>query len=169
MSYDFACYQGVLSTQELSVRPLIHGSVWVKMHNEFIRGDWCNHKRYCLNYWRIARPIRSLWNQPPSLSTELANLIKCTKSYTLTSPSGAIMAPEIERSPLGVFLLPGRRLLVSVSWLHWLYWFVTAFRVISSSKVKAIWWPGNFFYLFFFYLDAARLSCQVIRWNGVPQ
>lgn len=95
----------VLSIQELSLCSLIHGSVWVKMHNEFIKGDWRNQERYCLNYWQRARPFRSLWDRQPALSTELTNLIKCTKCYTLTSPLGAIMAPEIERSPPGVFYL----------------------------------------------------------------
>lgn len=56
----YACDQGVLSIQELSVCPLIHGSVWVKMHNELIKGDCCNQERYCLNYWHMARAIRSL-------------------------------------------------------------------------------------------------------------
>lgn len=97
--------RGVLSIQELSLCSLIHGSVWVKMHNEFIKGDWRNQERYCLNYWLRARPIRSLWDRQPTLSTELTNLIKCTKCYTLTSPLGAIMALEIERSPPGVFYL----------------------------------------------------------------
>lgn len=97
--------RGVLSIQELSLCSLIHGSVWVKMHNEFIKGDWRNQERYRLNYWLKARPIRPLWDRQPTLSTELTNLIKCTKCYTLTSPLGAIMALEIERSPPGVFYL----------------------------------------------------------------
>lgn len=104
MSYDFVFVIEVsFPSASFSCRSLIHGSVWVKMHNEFIKGDWCNQKRYCLNYWLRARPICSLWDRQPTLSTELTNLIKCTKCYTLTSPLGAIMAREIERSPPGVF------------------------------------------------------------------
>lgn len=106
MSYDFVfVIKASFPSRSFSLRSLIHGSVWVKMHNEFIKGDWRNQERYCLNYWLRARPICSLWDQQPTLSTELTNLIKCTKCYTLTSPLGAIMAPEIERSPPGVFYL----------------------------------------------------------------
>lgn len=54
------CDRTVLSVQGLSLSSLIHGSVWVKMHNEFIKVDWRNQERYCLNYWLGARPIRSL-------------------------------------------------------------------------------------------------------------
>lgn len=99
------CDRPILSFQELSLWSLIHGSVWVKMHNEFIKQDWRNQERYCLNYWHRARPICFLRDRQPTLSTELTNLIKCTKCYTLTSPLGAIMAQEIERSPPGVFYL----------------------------------------------------------------
>lgn len=105
MSYDLCLWAGHSLVQKLSLCSLIHGSVWVKMHNEFIKGDWRNQQRYCLNYWHRAKPISFLGDRKPTLSTELTNLIKCTKRYTLTSPQGAIMAQEIERSPLGVFYL----------------------------------------------------------------
>lgn len=156
MSYDFVFVMEVsFPCRSFSLCSLIHGSVWVKMHNEFIKGDWRNQERCWLHYW-----IRARWSVLPeissrTLSTLLTNLIKCTKCYTLTSPSGAIMAVKIERSPPGGILLTGKRLPVSVSWLHWLYWFVTAFRVISSAKVRATCWPGDFF-LFILYLFRSR-------------
>lgn len=104
MSYDFVFVIEV-SFPSRSLCSLIHESVWVKMHNEFIKGDWRNQERYWLNYWLTSRPLCSLWGGQPTLSSELANLIKCTKCYTLTSPPGAIMSVEIERSPPRVFYL----------------------------------------------------------------
>lgn len=97
--------QAVVSFQWISLCSLIHVCVWLKMHNDFIKGDWRNQERYCLNYWPRARAIGSRSELQPTLSAELTNLIKCTKSYTITSPLGAIMALEIERSPPGVFYL----------------------------------------------------------------
>lgn len=105
MSYDWVCLRSrrPLHPGQFSSCSVIHGSVWVKMHNEFIKGDWRNHERYCLNYWLAARSICFVWYGQPALATELTNLIKCTKCYSPTSPVGAIMASEIERSPRGVF------------------------------------------------------------------
>lgn len=105
VSYDSVCFHSRRPLHPAQVSPcsVIHGSVWVKMHNEFVKRDWRNHERYCLNYWLAARPICFVWCGQPALATELTNLIKCTKCYSLTSPVGAIMAPEIERSPRGVF------------------------------------------------------------------
>lgn len=103
MSYAFVFAMEVSFSilEYFSRRSLIHGCVWVKMHNEFIKEDWCNQERYWLNYWLRAR--RSVLPEISSrtLSTLLTNLIKCTKCYTLTSPLGAIMAVKIERSPSG--------------------------------------------------------------------
>lgn len=109
MSYDFVFVtEASFPSRSFSLCSFIHGSVWVKMHNEFIKGDWRNQERWWLNYW-----IRARWSVLPeissrTLSTLLVNLIKCTKCYTLTSPSGAIMAVKIERSPPGVFYLLAR-------------------------------------------------------------
>lgn len=106
LSYDFMFVTKTSSpSRSFCFVSLIHGSVWLKMHNEFIKGDWRNQERYCLNYWLRARPVCSLWDRQPNLSSELTNLIKCTKCYTLMSPLGTIMALEIERSPPGVFYL----------------------------------------------------------------
>ena len=105
MSYDFVFVITASFPSSFCLCSLIHWSVWVQMHNEFIRGDWRNQERYCLNYWLRARSICSLCDRRAALSTELTNLIKCTKCHTLTSPPGAIMAVGIERSPPGVFYL----------------------------------------------------------------
>lgn len=143
MSYDFVFVIEV-SFPSRSLCSLIHESVWVKMHNEFIKGDGCNQERYWLNYWLTSRPVCSLWDGQPTLSSELANLIKCTKCYTLTSPPGGnYVSRDWKISTKGI-LFTGRRLPVSVSWLHWWYWFVTAFQVISSAKVRAACWPRDF-------------------------
>lgn len=116
MSYDFVCVMEVsFPSRSFSLSSLNHGSVWVKMHNEFIKGDWRNQERCWLNYWIRARRSVPSEISGRTLSTPLANLIKSTKCYTLTSPSGAIMAVKIERSPPGGILLTGKRLPVSVS------------------------------------------------------
>lgn len=102
MSYDFVFVMEVSSPSHgFSLCSLIHGSVWVKMHNELIKGDWCNQERYWFNYWLRARRSVLAEISSRTLSTLLANLIKYTKCYTLTSPLGAIMAVKIERSPPG--------------------------------------------------------------------
>lgn len=105
VTYDWVCLRSrrPLHPGQFCSRSVIHGCVWVKMHNEFMKRDWRNHERYCLNYWLAARSICFVWCGQPAPATQLTNLIKCTKCYSLTSPVGAIMAPEIERSPRGVF------------------------------------------------------------------
>lgn len=111
MSYDFVFVMEVsFSSRSFSLCSLIHGSVWVKMHNELIKEDWRNQERYWLNYWLRARRSVLAEISGRTLSTPLTNLIKCTKCYTLTSPSGAIMAVKIERSSPGegVFYLLAR-------------------------------------------------------------
>lgn len=94
------CLRHVLWFPSCSVT---HARVWVKMHNGLMKRDWRNHERYCLNYWPAARSICFVWRAQPAAAARLTNLIKCTKCYSLTSPWGAIMAPQIERSPRGVF------------------------------------------------------------------